>query len=78
MRRGSVLERWAAAVLRSAVRAYKACVSPWLGRNCRFEPTCSQYFLESIDKHGVWHGTLRGVARICRCHPWHPGGFDPP
>lgn len=60
------------------VQAYKRFVSPLLGRHCRFEPTCSSYFLLAVEKHGAIRGSLRGLARICRCHPWHPGGFDPP
>jgi putative membrane protein insertion efficiency factor len=67
-----------ASVLCGLIRAYKAFVSPWLGRNCRFEPTCSRYFLESVEKHGAWRGSMRGLARICRCHPWQRGGYDPP
>lgn len=60
------------------VRVYQWTISPWLGRNCRFEPSCSQYFIEAVQKYGALSGSLRGVQRICRCHPWHPGGYDPP
>ena len=62
----------------AAVRCYQMLLSPLLGRNCRFEPSCSRYFIEAVSQYGAVRGTLRGVARICRCHPLHPGGYDPP
>jgi putative membrane protein insertion efficiency factor len=64
--------------LLAAVRCYQLMISPWLGNNCRFHPTCSEYFAQSVRKRGVVRGSLRGIARICRCHPFHPGGVDPP
>lgn len=60
------------------VRLYQWLISPALGRRCRFEPSCSDYFIESVRKHGAIWGFLRGVWRICRCHPRNPGGYDPP
>jgi putative membrane protein insertion efficiency factor len=60
------------------VRSYQFAVSPLIGRRCRFEPTCSHYMIEAVRKYGCLVGTAKGVARICRCHPWHPGGYDPP
>ena len=60
------------------VRVYQWTLSPLIGRHCRFQPTCSNYFIEAVRKYGAIRGTLRGVARICRCHPFHPGGMDPP
>jgi putative membrane protein insertion efficiency factor len=60
------------------VRLYQYLVSPMLGQRCRFEPSCSEYFIESVRKHGAIVGTLRGLWRICRCNPWNPGGYDPP
>lgn len=60
------------------VRAYQILVSPWLGRNCRFEPSCSNYMIGAVQKYGMLRGALKGILRICRCHPWHPGGYDPP
>lgn len=60
------------------VRLYQWLISPALGRRCRFEPSCSVYFIESVRKYGAIRGTLRGIWRICRCHPWNPGGYDPP
>jgi putative membrane protein insertion efficiency factor len=71
-------DKAACVVLRWGVLAYKRLVSPFIGRHCRFEPTCSSYFLQALEKHGSVRGGLRGLARICRCHPWHPGGYDPP
>ncbi len=61
-----------------AVRVYQWTLSPLLGPHCRFHPTCSQYFILAVEKYGVIRGTLRGLARIARCHPFHPGGDDPP
>lgn len=60
------------------VRCYQILFSPWLGRHCRFYPSCSQYFIEAVQKYGVISGSLRGIRRILRCHPLHPGGYDPP
>jgi putative membrane protein insertion efficiency factor len=71
-------DRVAAAALIGLVVLYKATLSPLLGRHCRFEPTCSSYFRQSVEKYGALRGGLRGLARIGRCHPWHPGGYDPP
>ena len=71
-------DRAASVVLITAVVAYKLTLSPLLGRHCRFQPTCSAYFRQAVEKHGAVRGALKGIARICRCHPWHPGGYDPP
>ena len=60
------------------VMVYRWTLSPIVGRQCRFQPTCSVYFMESVRKYGAIRGVFRGVMRICRCHPWHPGGYDPP
>jgi putative membrane protein insertion efficiency factor len=60
------------------VRFYQRGISPLLGSNCRFSPTCSQYMIEAIEKYGALRGVLKGIERICRCHPFHPGGYDPP
>ncbi|MEQ8769158.1 MAG: membrane protein insertion efficiency factor YidD [Phycisphaerales bacterium] len=56
---------------------YRATLSPFLGGQCRFHPTCSVYGLEAYRKHGVWRGTILTLARIGRCHPFHKGGYDP-
>ncbi|MCA9099913.1 MAG: membrane protein insertion efficiency factor YidD [Planctomycetales bacterium] len=60
------------------VRVYQYTISPLIGPNCRFEPTCSSYFIGAVKKYGLVRGGLRGVGRILRCHPWNPGGYDPP
>ena len=60
------------------VRFYQRALSPLLGSNCRFSPTCSQYTIEAIEKYGVIRGTWKGVMRIVRCHPFSKGGYDPP
>lgn len=61
-----------------AVRIYQAILGPLMGGHCRFQPTCSQYFIGSVRKHGSLRGTWRGIVRIAKCHPFHPGGYDPP
>jgi putative membrane protein insertion efficiency factor len=60
------------------IRIYQYTISPLLGKICRFEPTCSHYAIEVIRKDGIFTGSWRALKRICKCHPWHPGGFDPP
>ncbi|HPU06126.1 MAG TPA: membrane protein insertion efficiency factor YidD [Thermogutta sp.] len=65
-------------VLILPVYVYRWTISPLLGHCCRFEPSCSQYFIQAVRKYGAIMGSLRGLARILRCHPWHPGGYDPP
>ena len=60
------------------VRLYQRLLSPFLGRHCRFYPTCSEYFILVVQKYGALQGTVRGIWRILKCHPWNPGGFDPP
>lgn len=65
-------------MLKLAVRAYQVFISPMLGQNCRFHPSCSSYMIQAIDKYGAVKGTLKGIWRICRCHPWNEGGEDYP
>jgi putative membrane protein insertion efficiency factor len=60
------------------VRSYQVILRPLLPSVCRFYPSCSEYFIEAVQKHGPIRGTWKGVGRICRCHPWNEGGFDPP
>jgi putative membrane protein insertion efficiency factor len=60
-----------------AIRAYQLLLAPVLPRACRFEPSCSQYALAALRKHGFWRGLWLGLCRIGRCHPLHPGGYDP-
>jgi len=59
------------------IRLYQWTVSPLLGPTCRFHPSCSQYALEAVTRFGVLRGMALALARLGRCHPWHPGGFDP-
>ena len=59
------------------IRLYQQLISPHLGQNCRYHPTCSQYMLEAIEKYGVIKGVWLGTKRIGRCHPLNPGGYDP-
>ena len=60
------------------VRFYQLAISPMLGSNCRFQPTCSAYFIQAIQKYGFIAGSARGLYRILRCNPWFDGGHDPP
>lgn len=60
------------------VRCYQVGISPLLGRSCRFVPSCSHYAIAVIQSDGVWRGGLRAARRILRCHPFNPGGYDPP
>ena len=64
-------------VLVMLLKGYQYLVSPWFGQTCRFYPSCSCYAIEAIEKRGVLVGLWLTVRRIGRCHPWHPGGFDP-
>jgi putative membrane protein insertion efficiency factor len=64
-------------VLLALIGAYRYLLSPWWGRGCRFEPTCSQYAAEAIERHGALRGSWLALRRISRCHPWRAGGFDP-
>lgn len=58
-------------------RLYQATLSRWLGGQCRFSPTCSNYFIEAVWKKGAIRGLFMGLWRICRCHPFSKGGYDP-
>lgn len=64
-------------VLIAILRAYKLFLSPLLPSACRFYPTCSEYMMGAIEKHGPVRGVWLGVKRLCRCHPFHEGGYDP-
>ena len=59
------------------VRAYRLLLSPWLGSSCRFEPTCSLYALQALERHGAGAGAYLTMRRLARCHPWCAGGHDP-
>jgi putative membrane protein insertion efficiency factor len=64
-------------LLMGMVRGYRLVLSPWLGSACRFEPTCSVYALQALDRHGAAAGSYLTVHRLMRCHPWCAGGSDP-
>lgn len=64
-------------VLLALLRAYQIGISPLLGPSCRFYPSCSEYAIQAIRRHGVGRGLRLTAARLLRCHPFHPGGFDP-
>jgi putative membrane protein insertion efficiency factor len=59
------------------IKAYRLVLSPWLGQQCRFHPTCSQYALEAVEQHGPYRGSWLSIKRLASCHPWHVGGIDP-
>ncbi|MFM7697815.1 MAG: membrane protein insertion efficiency factor YidD [Limnohabitans sp.] len=59
------------------IKAYRLCLSPWLGSSCRFTPTCSAYALQAMALHGAFSGSYLTIKRIARCHPWCSGGHDP-
>lgn len=64
-------------LMMSLIRGYQRWISPLLGSNCRFYPTCSEYTLQAIDKYGAIKGLFLGIKRVSKCHPFHPGGYDP-
>lgn len=64
-------------VLIALIRFYQRHISPLTGPTCRFHPTCSHYTLEAIERHGAARGSWLGAKRLLRCHPFHPGGYDP-
>lgn len=71
----------AARILVFLIRCYQVALSPLLhmgGGGCRFHPTCSAYAIEALDKYGALRGVTLAMKRLLRCHPWNPGGFDPP
>ena len=65
------------APLQLPIRLYRWLISPLLGTNCRYHPSCSIYALEAIEKHGAVHGGWLSIRRVCRCHPWGGHGYDP-
>jgi len=67
--------RW---LLIQLVLLYRASLGNWMGGQCRYNPTCSQYAIEALNKYGAWRGGWMSVRRIARCHPWGGRGFDPP
>ena len=67
----------AASALIGAIKAYRLTLSPWLGRQCRYLPTCSVYAEEAVQRFGAWRGGWLAVKRLGRCHPWGSSGYDP-
>ena len=63
--------------VRGALRAYKLTLSPLIGRQCRFLPSCSEYAAEALILHGPWRGSWLATRRLCRCNPWGGAGYDP-
>ncbi len=72
--RGARVASWALILL---VRAYQLCIRPLLVGTCKFAPTCSEYAIEAIRRHGPWRGGWLGLRRLTRCHPFSSGGVDP-
>lgn len=70
-------QKAAATLVKVPIRAYRYTVSAFIGRECRYLPTCSEYAEDAIDRNGAWKGFWLALSRICRCNPWGPGGFDP-
>jgi putative membrane protein insertion efficiency factor len=76
---GHLCRQGAAALLIGLVRLYQGLIRPLLPPNmCRFQPSCSEYFIAAVRQYGPWRGSLKGLWRLCRCHPWGGSGFDPP
>ena len=63
-------------ILLGVIWIYQVTISPLLGQRCRFYPSCSRYAAEAVEKHGVVKGSLLSAKRVCKCHPFHPGGVD--
>lgn len=64
-------------ILVTLIRVYQWLLSPFLGQNCRYHPSCSHYAVEAVERHGPVRGTWMALRRVGRCHPWHEGGYDP-
>ncbi len=71
------MRRWIQTLFVWVIRFYQLTISPLLGPACRFHPSCSSYAIEAVQRHGAGRGSWLAVKRIGRCHPFHPGGFDP-
>ena len=65
------------AFAKRVISAYQKFVSPFLGSNCRFVPSCSQYASQALERYGIFRGSVKALMRILRCQPIHPGGYDP-
>lgn len=73
----AAISRLLAKPLIGLVKLYRLAISPWLGGNCRFEPSCSSYAIEALQLHGALRGSWLAARRISRCHPWGGSGYDP-
>lgn len=71
------LKKWAAFPFILLIRFYQIVISPWIGPKCRYTPTCSQYGIEALKKHGVFRGLWLTIRRVSSCHPWGGSGYDP-
>ncbi len=65
-------------LMKILIKAYQLCIAPYFGKVCRFEPSCSEYAIQSIDKYGCTKGCVKTAKRLAKCGPWHPGGVDQP
>jgi uncharacterized protein len=71
------IRRWPRFAVMALIRGYQLTLSPLMPTHCRFVPSCSRYTLEAVERYGAVRGSWLGVKRILRCHPLHPGGYDP-
>jgi putative membrane protein insertion efficiency factor len=69
--------RFAKVIAQAPIYLYRWTLKPWIGRDCRYLPTCSEYALEAIESNGAWKGLWQTLARLCRCQPWGSSGYDP-
>ncbi len=77
-RLGRGLSRFLSSFLIASVHVYQAALRPLFPSACRYQPSCSEYFILAVRKYGPLRGACKGFLRICRCNPFYPGGFDPP
>jgi putative membrane protein insertion efficiency factor len=76
-RHSNFINRLTSSVIALLVGVYRGSLGIWLGGYCRYEPSCSQYMLDAVERYGPWRGGWRGLKRIARCHPWGGCGQDP-
>ena len=77
MGRLDLASRAAGLTIQSLIRAYQLLIAPILGSSCRYYPSCSHYAAEAVARHGPWRGSVLGLRRVLRCHPWGGSGYDP-
>jgi putative membrane protein insertion efficiency factor len=70
------IKQWITWLMLGLIRLYQLCISPLIGNNCRFYPSCSQYAITAVEVHGILKGSWLALRRISKCHPWNSGGFD--